>query len=70
MIENQTRREEHDPLELHPRRTLHREQGKTSWVIVLRGSHPIPPSLRVRVRGLINGTLQEISVPLPDGFTS
>ena len=70
MIENQARREDTIRQNYIPAGSFTVNKGKRSWVIVLRGSHPFPPSLRVRVRGLINGTLQEMELPLPDGFTS
>lgn len=70
MIENQARREETIRRNYIPTGAFSAKAGRHSWVIVLRGSHPMPPGLTVRVRGLLNGTLQEITVPLPDGFAS
>ncbi len=70
MIENQARREEAIRRNYIPAGTFSVKPGKHSWVIVLRGSHPLPPSLTIRLRGLLNGTMQEMTLPLPDGFTS
>lgn len=70
MIENQARREETIRRNYVPEGAFSAKPGKHSWVIVLRGSHPLPPSLTIRVRGLVNGTMQEMTLPLPDGFTS
>ncbi len=70
MIENQARREETIRRNYIPTGAFSVKAGKHSWVIVLRGSHPLPPSLTIRVRGLLNGTLREITLPLPDGFAS
>ena len=70
MIENQARREDTIRQNYIPAGSFTVNKEKRSWVIVLRGSHPFPPSLRVCVRGLINGALQEMELPIPDGFTS
>lgn len=70
MIENQTGREGTIRWNYIPKGAFTVNPGKHSWVVVLRGSHPLPPSLTIRVRGLINGSPQEMELPIPDGFTS
>ena len=49
-----------------PSERMHLDRGKSTYVLVLIGSHPLPPSLVVNVRLLLNGVEQDFSLPVPD----
>jgi predicted small secreted protein len=40
--------------------------GKTSWIFILVGTHPLPPSLVAGIRVLLNGEEQDFTIPIPD----
>ena len=42
------------------------DAGKSSYLMILIGNHPLPPSLVVGVRLLFNGTEQDFSLPFSD----
>ena len=52
-----------------PSLKMHLDRGKSTYVLMLIGKHPLPPSLIAGVRLLFNGVEQDFSIPIPDADT-
>jgi hypothetical protein len=49
-----------------PEKRMHLDRGKSTYVMILVGDHPLPSALTAGVRLLLNGQEQDFSLPVPD----